>query len=565
MGPAVRALAVTAVVGVAATVSPAAAVVAPPVGPVAAPVAAPVAGAPSAARAAVVEADVAATDGRLLARIAGRELVLTDVLGARPRELSRTDLPADVLGGSGPELLLEGDRVLVVGSERGPRYGGPLPWVPGPAERVLPPSGSPLPGEIAVPQGPTRDQLGTVPERRFALPFVPPARSHVLTVDVSEPVRPRVVADHGVTGQVLATLGYPDGTVRVVTRSLPRAALVHCPWRGPGTDGVGPRVMCPMVAQPLRSLPSSPWQPGTVRVLSLPRDGSGTGTVTSVAGRGDLVHSSADRLYVASSDGAAGTVRAFALDGPRTTYVGAARLPGTLRDGGSMSERDGALRVVVSVGGDPWRPRENAVVVLGERHGRLVTTGRLDGIGRHEQVSAVRWLGDLAVVVTHRQTDPVWTVDVSDPAHPSLLGGLRLPGSAWSLQPVGAGLLVALGPGPGSAEPGVAVTALDVRRPGPARRLDAMDLGAGTALAPDSDPGSLLYLRDRRTLLVALDDPADPSGSRVLAVHVGLDGALRQTGSWTTRRPAATVRQLSLGGGRVALVGDRVRVVRVLS
>ena len=555
MGPVVRALAVTAAVGVAAAVPPAAAMVAPVGGPVAGPVAGTPSGAP-----AVEAADAAATDGRLLARLVGPRLVLTDVAGARPRELSRTELPADVLGGPGPVLLLEGDRVLVVGSEPGPRLGGPLPWVPGPAQRILPPSGRPLPGEVAVPGGPTHDHLGTVPEHRFALPSLPPVRSHVVTVSVADATRPRVVSDRDVAGEVLAARGYADGTVRVVTRTSVPGPLPPCTWLGLGDDGPHQRIMCPMFRRSPRLS-----GPGTVRVLTLPADGSAGETVTSVSGGGDVVSSSADRLYVASSRGPASTVQAFALDGTRTTYVGSARLPGPVRDRWSMSEHGGALRVLVAVGGDPWQPRENAVVVLAERGGRLVTTGRLDGIGRHEQVSAVRWLGDLAVVVTAGGTDPVWTVDLSDPTHPSLRGELRLPGSSSYLHPVAPGLLVDLGRDTRGAKPAAAVTTLDVRDPGHVRRLAGLDLGAGTATGAESDARSLLYLRDWRTLLVAVDDPSVASGSQVLALHVGRDGDLRRTGSWATRCAAATVRELALGGGRVALVDDRVRVVRVLS
>ena len=83
----------------------------------------------------VDEADVAKTDGSLVVRVSGRELVVTDVSGDVPRELSRTPLPGPELGQ--PELLLRDRHVLVVGDEVGPIY-----WrhdvLPG---RILPPVG----------------------------------------------------------------------------------------------------------------------------------------------------------------------------------------------------------------------------------------------------------------------------------------------------------------------------------------------------------------------------------------------------------------------------------------
>ncbi len=66
----------------------------------------------------VDEPDVAKTDGRVVVRLVGGELVVTDVTGDAPREVSRTRLPGPAL--AHPELLLADGRAYVVGTERAP-------------------------------------------------------------------------------------------------------------------------------------------------------------------------------------------------------------------------------------------------------------------------------------------------------------------------------------------------------------------------------------------------------------------------------------------------------------
>ena len=49
----------------------------------------------------------------------------------------------------------------------------------------------------------------------------------------------------------------------------------------------------------------------------------------------------------------------------------------------------------------------------------------------------MRWFDDLAVMVTFRQTDPLYAIDLTDPAHPRVLGDLKIPGFSAYLHPLG--------------------------------------------------------------------------------------------------------------------------------
>ena len=115
-------------------------------------------------------------------------------------------------------------------------------------------------------------------------------------------------------------------------------------------------------------------------------------------------------------------IHAFALEDDGTRYLASGAINGTLRDRWSLDEYDGHLRVAVSWNNRDGAARESGIVVLDEQDGRLEQVGELRGLGIDEEIQSVRWFDDLAVVVTFRQVDPLYTIDLSDPTAPRRLG-----------------------------------------------------------------------------------------------------------------------------------------------
>ena len=81
-----------------------------------------------------------------------------------------------------------------------------------------------------------------------------------------------------------------------------------------------------------------------------------------------------------------------------------------------------------------------------ERDGReLRVVGSVAGLGEGEQIFAVRFMGEIGYVVTFRQTDPLYTIDLSDPTAPKVVGELKILGYSAYLHPIGEGLLLGVG------------------------------------------------------------------------------------------------------------------------
>ena len=126
--------------------------------------------------------------------------------------------------------------------------------------------------------------------------------------------------------------------------------------------------------------------------------------------------------------------------------------------------------------------------------GELVEIGHVDDLGEGESVQSVRFVGDIAYVVTFRQTDPLYAIDLSDPAHPKVLGELKVTGFSQYLHPVGDGLLLGLGREADESgfDEGFKVSLFDVTDPTAPSELDKIVIPDGWSLAAD-DPHAFTW------------------------------------------------------------------------
>jgi hypothetical protein len=228
----------------------------------------------------------------------------------------------------------------------------------------------------------------------------------------------------------------------------------------------------------------------------------------------DTVYASADRMYVATqrwissaqaeerTSDVSTQIHAFSTTDPGATdYIASGRVPGGMLSQWSMSERDGYLRVA-STTAPPWAEdgeqavdSESFVTVLGERDGELVRVGQLGGMGLDEQIYAVRFFDDVGYVVTFRQVDPLYTLDLSDPTAPRLVGELKIPGYSAYLHPVGDGLLLGVGQDANAdgTTNGAQLSLFDVSDPSAPALIATHDLGRHAYSDVEWDPHAFFF------------------------------------------------------------------------
>jgi hypothetical protein len=271
------------------------------------------------------------------------------------------------------------------------------------------------------------------------------------------------------------------------------------------------------------------------------------------------VYAASGSLYVASTTerGDRTLVHRFDASDPRTTrYRTSGEVEGTVLNQFSLSEHEGHLRIATTSG----EAQASAVSVLREQDGALRVVGRVGGLGQGERIYAVRFLGDRGYVVTFRQVDPLYTLDLADPARPRVLGELKIEGYSAYLHPAGDGLLLGVGVDATSEgrRLGAQVSLFDVADPRAPRRLHARPLGEGTSTAVEFDHHAFLFWPATRTVVLPVSGPQPDGtfGTVARVLRAGRD-ALADRGTIAHRRDGLlgdVQRSLVAPGGRLLTV-----------
>ena len=197
-------------------------------------------------------------------------------------------------------------------------------------------------------------------------------------------------------------------------------------------------------------------------------------------------------------------LHAFDLaDAAGSAYLASGSVDGTVLNQYSLSEYEDHLRVATTTQGFGFGEEQASGVHVFERDdSELVEVGAVTGLGVTEQIQAVRFLGDRGYVVTFRQVDPLYVLDLSDPAHPTLEGELKIPGFSTYLHPIGEGRVLAVGYSATDqgAVTGTQLSLFDVADASDPKLLDTLEVGETTEAA--FDPHAFLWWAETGTVVV---------------------------------------------------------------
>lgn len=185
----------------------------------------------------------------------------------------------------------------------------------------------------------------------------------------------------------------------------------------------------------------------------------------AVFGADGMCYVSGENIYICEalgnpqgSDVTQTCIRKLSYSEGKITPVGQTRVEGTLRNSFSIDEYDENLRLVTTVtpvygdvmplsGGAAVSSSEesassNTLYILDEN---LEELSRIEDLAPDEDVYSARFMGEIGYFVTYRQIDPLFSVDLSEPENPKILGELKIPGFSEYLHPYGEGLLLGIG------------------------------------------------------------------------------------------------------------------------
>jgi uncharacterized secreted protein with C-terminal beta-propeller domain len=305
-------------------------------------------------------------------------------------------------------------------------------------------------------------------------------------------------------------------------------------------------------------------------------------SATEIVGAGDNVLVTDTALYVSTpsfdAEQLVTGIHRFELDGLRLT--GSGSVAGRLLNQFSLDEHDGHLRAAVTVGeggfiGRPMPvegdggiglaeptdavseetpvPPDSAVgdeplpeplplpapiqepapaptdplneIVTFDLDGALDIVGRSARFGHEgETLHGIRFAGDIAYAVTFLQTDPLYVIDLSEPAFPRVLGEIEIPGFSAYLHPISDTQVIGFGP---DGEGRTVARLFDISDPTVPQLLDTATIAADSPITYDHHA----LRTDGERLVVAANDYVSQRPARcgtVEADQAALDELYRQ-------------------------------------
>jgi hypothetical protein len=442
----------------------------------------------------VDEPDIVKTDGSRIFAVSRGTLYALAVGGDSPQLVGSLPLGA---AGDGAQLLLRGNRLIVI-SGRAPvavGVGFARPVGPG----IAPPPGGMAPS-----------------------PYYYGGHTTVTEVNVHDPSTMKVTRTMTIDG-TFVDARQNGASARLVISSAPRALAAAGARARPGgwvparsfrsfLSGrryVRAVAACDEIRRPVQFSGL-----GVVTILTFDLDrGLWASDSAALMADAQIVYGSQRSLYVATQRwidprtaperlpaSQTTVIDRFDASRPdRTTFVSAGEVPGFLLNQFSLSEHRGYLRAATTSRPIWWSvasappASQSFVTVLANRGGVLAPVGQVSGLGVGQQIRSVRFVGDSGYVVTFRNVDPLYTIDLRSPSGPRVAGQLELQGFSAYLHPLGGGLLLGVGQASGSAASGTQLELFDVSNPSAPTLLARTALGFGSSSEVSFDHHAFLY------------------------------------------------------------------------
>ncbi|MFC0216344.1 beta-propeller domain-containing protein [Paenibacillus chartarius] len=381
----------------------------------------------------VDEGDIVKTDGSYLYQLSRQQL---KILRAAPAEqlaaVGTMNFSDEQFTPS--ELYVDGDRLVVVGR----------------SYRSLPsdqlPQDTPSPQtDTAAPAVRAESSPGIIFEGKKIMPLrAARSTTKAIVVNIENRAKPTIVRSVELEGDAVATRKIGNFIYMAANKYVYNAKELLGPaYKDSAVSGSEWRQV---------ELPKLRYFPGQVEPNVLLIGGfdmtapDAPMTLSSYLGSGQNVYMSSQSLYVtqtrqrwlqpeaAVDQPSIAVVRAeqtttvyrFKLDNGRVSFVAKGDVPGSPLNQFSMDEYDDVFRIATT------QSEGNALYTLDQS---MQTIGRLERLAPGERIYSARFMGGRAYLVTFKQVDPLFVIDVSNPRSPAVLGALKIPGYSDYLHP----------------------------------------------------------------------------------------------------------------------------------
>lgn len=209
-------------------------------------------------------------------------------------------------------------------------------------------------------------------------------------------------------------------------------------------------------------------------------------------------------------------IHKISVDEGDINYESSGSVPGYVLNQFSMDEYGGNLRIATTTGGWNWfwsgrngQETLNHLYILNED---LEVIGSVEDLASGETIYSARFMGGKAYMVTYRQVDPLFVIDVENPEEPEILGYLKISGYSNYLHPYDENHLIGIGQetevleGDRAINTGLKISLFDVSDFENPREVDKLEIGdRGTSSPAQYDHKALLFDKEKNLLVIPVD------------------------------------------------------------
>lgn len=510
----------------------------------------------------VDEADVVKTDGKYIYTVNKQRIVVTEAYPAEQMKvLSILDFPSSQDTQFQPnEIYVDDQHLIVIGQ-----------------------SYQTFQNDTVVPSNVSSNQGANIMEKRRILPVRSQATATVLIYDLTDRSHLKLVKKAELQGNYVTSRKIGSSLYFIANKYVNYYQYQGIAEKEDAKKELAPAYRDSSAGDSFTSIPldqiyylPKAFEPNYVLVGGIDLNAlMKTMNVTSYLGSGQNVYASEDHLYLAATNAEQFRIQAvpiamnssspairagepngsslpielpkqetviyqFGLNAGTAVYEHTGKVPGNLLNQYAMDEHNGYFRVATTTG-EVWRTDEgtskNHIYILDANN--LKETGKIENIAPGERIYSTRFLGDRAYMVTFKNTDPLFVLDLKDPAKPTILGALKIPGYSNYLHPYDENHIIGFGKDTVEAEvknpngsqsiayyQGMKIALFDVTDVNnPKEQFKELIGDRGTDSEVLNNPRALLFAKDKNLLSFPVNvmkiDPNSVKDPKILASSFG--------------------------------------------
>lgn len=288
--------------------------------------------------------------------------------------------------------------------------------------------------------------------------------------------------------------------------------------------------------------------------------------VKTFLGAGSDVYCSENNLYITKTnwnykmieDSTAETsIYKISLNGTKLVLEAETKIPGMIINQFSLDEYNGNLRIAVTkYNNNSSEDTSNNLYILDSK---LSVIGSIENMAEGEKIYSVRFMGNKGYIVTFKQVDPLFVIDLSNPINPSVVGELKIPGYSSYLHPYDENHIIGIGYNTtetsygSTVNDGIKLSMFDVSNPtNPVEMFNTVIGDKHTNTSATYDHKAVMFSKEKNIIAIPIVQYNRKYESKAVIYNIDFENGFNQLGEIEEESDNITYRRIE----RIIYVGS---------